>query len=99
MLDIVNGNDVGEIAVGATQDATSFGEGEGRTAVEIHRFVAAEGFHNLGLTQEGNGGEKGDVKELSVARKADRTSDGTAHDRRISEAFFSRVNRHSARSE
>ena len=60
--------------------------------------MTAEGLHDVGFAHEGNGGEKGDVKELSVRCKADRTSDGAAHDSRVSESFFSRVNGHSARS-
>ncbi len=60
--------------------------------------MAAEGFHDLGLAQEGDGGEKGDVKELAATGKADRTSDGTSHDGRVSEAFFSRIDGNDARS-
>ncbi len=99
MLDVVNGDDVGEIAVGSAKDAASFGEGEGRAAVEIHGFVTAEGLHDLGFAQEGNRGEKGDVKELSIRCKAYCTSDGAAHDSRVAESFFSRVNGNGARSE
>jgi len=98
VLDVVNGNDVSEVAVGAAKDAVSFSKGEGRAAVKVHGFMAAESFHNLGFAHKGNGGEKGDVKKLSVRCKADRTSDGAAHDSRVSEAFFSRVDGNGARS-
>ena len=33
MLDVINGDDVGEVAVGAAEDAASFGEGERGSAV------------------------------------------------------------------
>ena len=49
MLDIVNGDDVGELAVGAAEDAATFGEGEGGTPIEVHGFVTAEGLHDLGF--------------------------------------------------
>ena len=98
MLDVVNGNDVSEVAVGAAKDAASFSKGEGCAAVQIHGFVAAESFHNLGFAQEGDGGEEGDVKELAAMGKAHRTTHGAAHDSRVSETFFSRIDGNEARS-
>ena len=99
MLNVINGDDIGEVTVGAAKDAASFSKSKGRAAVKIHGFVAAESFHNLGLTQERDRGEKGDVEKFTVACKADRTSDSASHNSRVSEAFFSRVNRHGARSD
>ena len=66
MLDIVNSDDVGEVAVGATEDAATFGKGKGGATIEVHSFVTAEGLHDLGFTQEGDGGEKGDRKSTRL---------------------------------
>ena len=61
--------------------------------------MTAEGLHDLGFTQEGDGGEKGDVEKLAVGGEAYGTPDGTSHHRPIAESFFAGVNGHGARSE
>ena len=98
MLNVVNGDDVGELAVGATEDAATFGEGEGGAAIQVHSFVTAEGLHDLSFSQEGHRGEKGDVEKLAVGGEAYGTPNGTSHHGPVAESFFAGVNGHGARS-
>ncbi len=49
MFGVVDGDDVGEVAVGVAEDAVALGEGEGGAAVEVHGFATAEGLHDLGF--------------------------------------------------